>query len=581
MNFLDSIRAQKQLEYYQSDEVKQGFLEDGSKFWDVRGEKNVKPTPQKPSDLQTKYKELLDDEAIRLENALGRKPKPTELSNLRKTLGSVYIDDIEQQVGGINKAIRENNPNKLKFRPSKAAQKEIDAQQPGIFSSDPKTKSDQIRTLQTRGTLDGEFIVPEVLRQARHNLEIDKLKLQFSTGSIDRVDFDSGMQAIFERDNRMRPASNQKLVYDHTKWERYGTPKGPAGDVRGIPEFLAKLDADWVNAAKEAKFFQDETGQRFDRGHIFAAKREGEILFRGGSDLDQNLAAQISLADPNLDIDDSEFDSRKLGSWHDWTTWKRIRQWGNIAQGATVSKPDTELEQVFRGRNIVEAYSEFVMADDPDKINWYKRVEAMDWARAAHDPSVDAEGHILKADADQLVKAQFAERKVANYTPPNDVTKNPTVPKLSQVYKAPKVKRAEKLYNKIQTTLTDPKTLKQVAGVAGQSHNPFVNLAGDIVGTVVDGMAFAANPKDAQAGIDLALSAGQLTTTVIAGGVAILPIPGARPGAYAIMKLGDNIGKLERLWNMQREGWDLATGKLKIKPNVVHYEPLTRVKPKI
>ena len=103
---------------------------------------------------------------------------------------------------------------------------------------------------------------------------------------------------------------------------------------------------------------------------------------------------------------------------------------------------------------------------------------------------------------------------------------------------------------------------RNIARIAGASNNPLVNMGGDIVGTVMDGMAFAADPS-AQNGIDLALSGGQVVTNLAALGLAAVPVPGARPGAYMLMKVGDNLGKVERLWNMQRESVNLATGKYK------------------
>lgn len=105
-----------------------------------------------------------------------------------------------------------------------------------------------------------------------------------------------------------------------------------------------------------------------------------------------------------------------------------------------------------------------------------------------------------------------------------------------------------------------------LARLAGSSNNPLVNMGGDIVGTVMDGMAFASDPS-AQNAIDLALSGGQVATNLAALGVAAIPVPGARPGAYAIMKVGDNLSKVERLWNMQREGRQLVTkGRKKLSP---------------
>ena len=105
-----------------------------------------------------------------------------------------------------------------------------------------------------------------------------------------------------------------------------------------------------------------------------------------------------------------------------------------------------------------------------------------------------------------------------------------------------------------------PKGLfRNIARAAGKSNNPLVNISGDIVGAVMDGVAFAANPS-AQTGIDLALSGSQAVISLAALGLAAVPIPGGRPGAFILMKAGDNIDKLkavndkiaqvERLWNL-------------------------------
>ena len=117
------------------------------------------------------------------------------------------------------------------------------------------------------------------------------------------------------------------------------------------------------------------------------------------------------------------------------------------------------------------------------------------------------------------------------------------------------------------------------AKVAGQSPNPFANIAGDVIGAAMDTAVFIANPKDKDALADLTLSGSQAIISVGAGLVALLPVPGARPGAYALVQLGDNIGKVEKIWNMTREGRQIAKNykagkntKLeggKSKPNVV------------
>jgi len=99
---------------------------------------------------------------------------------------------------------------------------------------------------------------------------------------------------------------------------------------------------------------------------------------------------------------------------------------------------------------------------------------------------------------------------------------------------------------------------RNIARVAGKSNNPLVNVSGDIVGAIMDGVAFTTNPSKDTA-IDLALSGTQAVVSLAAIGLAAVPIPGGRPGAFMLMKIGDNVNKLkafndkvaqvERLWN--------------------------------
>ena len=109
---------------------------------------------------------------------------------------------------------------------------------------------------------------------------------------------------------------------------------------------------------------------------------------------------------------------------------------------------------------------------------------------------------------------------------------------------------------------------RNIAKAAGQSNNPLANVSGDIVGAVMDGVAFAANPKDKDALADLALSGSQALLSLSSIGLAALPIPGARPGAFMLMKLGDNIGKVERIWNLT--GKFNSTNKVKQAQNIIN-----------
>ena len=96
------------------------------------------------------------------------------------------------------------------------------------------------------------------------------------------------------------------------------------------------------------------------------------------------------------------------------------------------------------------------------------------------------------------------------------------------------------------TSISNPRNL---ARIAGSSNNPIANMGGDVVGAVMDGVSFVGDPS-AETAIDLALSSTQVATNLAALGLAALPLPFARPGAFALMKIGDHIGKAERLWNL-------------------------------
>ena len=74
-------------------------------------------------------------------------------------------------------------------------------------------------------------------------------------------------------------------------------------------------------------------------------------------------------------------------------------------------------------------------------------------------------------------------------------------------------------------------------------------------------MSYLGDPSRERA-IDVLLSTGQAATSLAAVGLSFVPIPGARPGAYALMKIGDNIGKAERIWNMARDGAIRDTKKI-------------------
>lgn len=93
------------------------------------------------------------------------------------------------------------------------------------------------------------------------------------------------------------------------------------------------------------------------------------------------------------------------------------------------------------------------------------------------------------------------------------------------------------------------KLFREVVRKMGGSNNVLANISGDVIGTIMDGVTYA-QTKDSKALTDLCLSGGQALTSLGALGIACLPIPGARPGAFALMKVGDNIASVERIYNL-------------------------------
>ena len=115
---------------------------------------------------------------------------------------------------------------------------------------------------------------------------------------------------------------------------------------------------------------------------------------------------------------------------------------------------------------------------------------------------------------------------------------------------------------KLPKRINSKRLFRNLASVAGQSNNPLVNIGGDLVGAVIDGVSYMGDPSRERA-IDVLLSTGQAVTSLGAVGLALVPIPGSRFAGYALMKVGDNIGKAERIWNLAREGAIRDTKKIR------------------
>jgi len=114
------------------------------------------------------------------------------------------------------------------------------------------------------------------------------------------------------------------------------------------------------------------------------------------------------------------------------------------------------------------------------------------------------------------------------------------------------------LVSRIKSPKSAQGLFRTLAQTAGNSNNPIANIAGDLIGTVVDGVAFAQN-KNMKSALDLAISAGESLSSLGALGLSVVPIPGARVAAFALMKTGDKLGQAARITN-------LAGSSLQMKP---------------
>jgi len=115
--------------------------------------------------------------------------------------------------------------------------------------------------------------------------------------------------------------------------------------------------------------------------------------------------------------------------------------------------------------------------------------------------------------------------------------------------KLPKREKAKKLY----------KELRYGARIAGQSPHVYANFTGDLVGTVIDGASFFADPE-LENFVDLALSSGQTLTSLAGAGLNFF---GMENGALAITLVGDRLAAIEKILNIAREGWTNKTKKIR------------------
>ena len=190
------------------------------------------------------------------------------------------------------------------------------------------------------------------------------------------------------------------------------------------------------------------------------------------------------------------------------------------------------------GGTLEGAFQEY-MNEGQKNILSHKDLRISDQSKILH--GVDAEGNPLNAEAQEIQ----ARRNLENRAGELQIKKaNPQTTDI----------KANRLF----------KVTRHIARTAGQSPNPLANIGGDVVGVIMDGAAYLQDPKNPENVADLALSGGQMAANLVAAGLTI--VPGAQGAAYLVMKGGDNLGKIEQIWNLARPGFQKSKEIMNIKP---------------
>jgi len=447
-------------------------------------------------------------------------------------------------------------------------------------------------------------------------LAAEKLKIQTDAQAIIKGNAARGEDLRIGLDKKFQTSDGQWYRYDQvTQSNKEGRPpalkpiqldeSGKQIDPKAAKQFLIPEISDWMkNDIKwpeyvPEKFRNEESFNKWNRGRYGLGYRQTQkVKVQDGLIVPQETGHFTASSDTNIGMNPWVGAQVKYGpEGNQTTTQKYIVEQGDtlvsvaekfgvnpkqikdankgkvkkgiITSGQTIKiqtlKKNTDdtrliadLEQLDMGgkdtrTSQFKAVEEWIGHFAPESEKGKYRVHtvdtlgARDMGKIGHDTEFDptASGALEKIEER---KFKAAQRQV-------EMQNNPIEPGLD------KVKSPRGLFQK---------TVRTIARTAGTSNNPVVNITGDVVGAVMDGVAFAANPT-AQNGIDLALSGGQVVTNLAALGIAALPIPGARPGAYALMKIGDNLAHVERMWGYGREGRAMIEAEVfsKKKPTIM------------
>ena len=280
---------------------------------------------------------------------------------------------------------------------------------------------------------------------------------------------------------------------------------------RSLKGFLKAMSYGWNTIAeKEAKFVQKQTGIEQHKGH-------GRSVKEGGSNWWTNVAPQFARAtDPDDPYIPKEGPDKIVA---------------NLAIGEDSLKGLDDLEMAGNyGVDVPKAFQAYLTEGDEGILD-LRRFDKAAHTRILHGTERTAEGQVFEEELN-LRREVFED----------ELSKAPQ--------ETPKVK-ANRAF----------KVFRRLASAAGTSNNPLANLGGDVVGVVMDGVAFAQNPKDPSNLIDLGLSGTQALASIGALGLSFVPIPGARAGAFLLMKAGDKVATIERLYGMG--GRDVIGNKFK------------------
>ncbi len=473
----------------------------------------------------------MDLERQRLEKELGRPLNRKELSNTRKgvTIGpgpnqirpGETIGDANKFFDSYNDPLVNTKWPKIRPSPQDVGKGRV------IWSGDSKVRLDQQRTYSSTGVLpDGTFADSAIIRQRQ---------------KLDRK----------------------------SMW--------PIG--KSMDGFIEEVNKAWNVAGIDTKLMKTEQGGlRIDKGHVVPASAPSGIFSQGGANYVGNLFPQPGLASPNIGIDDTPYQSGKTAVTFD--AEGNIKEWSaNVPQQNTIFKDREALRVWDMGHNLSEAFNDYLIRDAEGVIDYRKIFSPQQLGEMAHRKGVSVDELGFKYEQMNAEDESRMYNSVQSFEAPKDPQKNPTIPGQATLAEVDKIKnptsRAKGLMNAIKNTFSSKnatiKVSRGLARAAGMSNNPLVNIAGDVIGASIDGVVFAANPT-AENAVDLGLSLGQVVTTGAGMFVAAMPVPGARPTAYVIMKLGDNINKankalatMERLWGMSRESRDIASGRLKLR----------------